>query len=109
MRTDIRFIDCRPSETLRAHVEKKIEKLESEFGWVVNGKICFRRNKSDKKKNKLAEIELKVPGNVIYAEACAEKFLAACDESFAKIHRQLEKLKTSKGALRTKSRSPIAE
>jgi ribosomal subunit interface protein len=94
MRTDIRFIDCRSSETLKALSQKKIEKLQSEFAWIENSKISFRRNKNDKKKNKLAEIELKIPNNTIYAESSSEKFVNACNQSFEKIHKQLEKFKT---------------
>ena len=94
MRTDIRFIDSRSSEKLKEHAEQKIDKIILEFCWIEHSKISFRRNKNDKKKNKLVEIELKIPGSVIYAESAAEKFLIACDEAFDKIHRQLEKIKT---------------
>lgn len=94
MRTEIRFIDSRPSERLAAHAEEKITKLQLEFNWIEHCKISFRRNKNDKKKNKLSELEVKIPGQMIYAEAAEEKFLQSCDEAFEKVRKQLEKVKT---------------
>lgn len=94
MKTTIQFIDCQPAITVRRHLEDKLEKLESRYDWILEGKVCLRRNKNNTKKNKVTEISILIPGHTFYAEVAEENFRLSCDKALAAIHQQLEKHKT---------------
>jgi len=81
---DIKLIDF---------IQKKLNKLETFYGRLVDGEVFLRLN-NEGIENKTVEIKVRVPGNRLFAVEKARSFEAATDLCTDALRMQLKKFKT---------------
>ncbi|MCU0437805.1 MAG: ribosome-associated translation inhibitor RaiA [Raineya sp.] len=74
-------------------IQKKLDKLETFYDRVTDGEVYLRLDKSEQKDNKIVEIKINVPGNVIFAKSQKSSFEAAADDAVESLRRQITKFK----------------
>jgi putative sigma-54 modulation protein len=74
-------------------IQKKLDKLETFYDRVIDGEVFLRLDKSEQKDNKIVEVKINVPGNVIFAKSQKNSFEAATDDAVESLRRQITKFK----------------
>lgn len=74
-------------------IDKKVEKLQVFFDRIIEADVFLRLEKNGQVQDKIAEIKLKVPGNVLIAKETSKTFEGSIDNSVAALKRQLIKRK----------------
>jgi putative sigma-54 modulation protein len=80
---------------IREYVQTKLERIKRHFDHVIDVAVILAVEKlPEKGKRQKAEINLRLPGNVIHVESIAEDLYAAIDGLIDKLDRQVLKYKT---------------
>jgi putative sigma-54 modulation protein len=74
-------------------IQKKVNKLETFHDRIVNGEVILKIDKDEEKENKVIEIKLFIPGNMLFAKEQSKTFEAAADVVVESMKRQLKKYK----------------
>ncbi|MDX1903045.1 MAG: ribosome-associated translation inhibitor RaiA [Thermonemataceae bacterium] len=74
-------------------IQKKLDKLETFYDRITQGEVFLRLDKNNHKDNKIVEIKLNVPGNVIFAKSQKSSFEAATEDAIESLRRQVTKFK----------------
>lgn len=74
-------------------IQKKLDKLDTFYDRIVDGEVFLRLDKSEQKDNKIVEVKINVPGNVIFAKSQKSSFEAATDDAVDSLRRQITKFK----------------
>lgn len=96
MKMVIQTPDFKPAEKLNTFVEDNVVKLEQLSDRIVEGQVCLKLDKSDKKENKICEIKLVMPGNDLFASKRSDTFEEAVLLSVKALKGQLERWKGTK-------------
>jgi len=94
MEITVQFVKMPTSETMEAFVQKKLEKLEKRYDWILKADVFYKIENNLKGKGKICDIQLSVPGPRIFATTDDESFEAATDETIRDIEKQLKKRKS---------------
>ena len=70
-------------------IERKMAKLDQIYERIIEAHIILKLENSGRIKNKIAEVKLAVPGDVLMAKATNRTFEAAMDEVLNVLKRQL--------------------
>ena len=74
---------------IRDYVQTKLERIKRHFDHVIDVAVILSVEKlSEKERRQKAEINLRLPGNVIHVESIAEDLYAAIDLLTDKLDRQ---------------------
>lgn len=80
MKIDIRSIHFTADQKLLDFTETKIGKLERYFDRIVSTEVTLRLdNMGQKVRDKLVELKIKVPGDLLVAEATSKTFESAIE------------------------------
>jgi putative sigma-54 modulation protein len=93
METNFEFVQIDKSEKLQDFTQKKLDKLEQKYDWIVRGQIFFKREENQNPKGYICNIKLSAPGPQIFAESNEESYEAAVAETIRDLDRQLQKRK----------------
>ncbi len=93
MKTNIQFVHAETKYSAQQLVQRKLDKLEDKFDWIISADVIFREEKSTNGKGKICAIELSAPGPRIHASSNEDSFEAAAAESVRDIEKQLKKRK----------------
>ncbi|GAB2772466.1 HPF/RaiA family ribosome-associated protein [Salinimicrobium soli] len=93
MKTNIQFVHADPKLSAEQLVQRKLDKLENKYDWVISADVMFKEEKSTNGKGKVCAIELSLPGPKIHASTNEDSFEAAAAESVKDIEKQLKKRK----------------
>jgi putative sigma-54 modulation protein len=93
MKTTIQAIKFDASDSLKAYIEKKIEKLEKFFEQAISAEVYLKVVKPESASNKEAEITIHSPNKKLFASKTANSFEQAIDECVVAIEKQIEKKK----------------
>ena len=74
-------------------IENKLSKLSKYYDGIVGVDVILKLEKDDKLENKLAEINIAIKGNDVFAKKNAKTFEEAIDELYDVLKRQLIKVK----------------
>ena len=74
-------------------IQKKLQKLEQFFDRILAAEVVMKLENTGKIKNKILEIRLKVPGNLIITKETHKTFEAAIDSALNALKKQLIKHK----------------
>lgn len=99
MKLQIQSINFDADAKLLAFIEEKCAKLSKFFDRIVDGQVFLKTEKDrEKRENKVVEIKLNVPGEVLIAAERGHYFEEATDLAVDNLKRQLvrykEKLRT---------------
>jgi ribosomal subunit interface protein len=93
MKTNIQFVHSDTKLSAEQLVQRKLDKLENKFDWIISADVMFKEEKSTNGKGKVCAIELSLPGPKIHASSNEDSFEAAAAESVKDIEKQLKKRK----------------
>ncbi len=94
MEINIQFVKMLTSETLEAFATKKLEKLAKHYDWIIKADVSYKLDNDSKKKGKVCDIQLSLPGPRIFAKSTAENFEVATDKTIRDLEKQLKKRKS---------------
>lgn len=93
MEINVLFAKMQTSETMEAFVIKKLNKLAKHFDWIIKAEVTYKLQNDPKKKGRICDIQLSLPGPRLFASSTAENFEVATDETIKDLKKQLKKRK----------------
>ena len=100
MKVTIQSIHFTAADPLKAYIQKKCDKLDQFFDRIQEGEVRLKLQNEVKGANKLAEIKLLVPNDVLLVSEQGKTFEEAVDIAVDKMKVQLKRYK---GKLRTQA------
>ncbi|MBZ9631738.1 ribosome-associated translation inhibitor RaiA [Salegentibacter sp. LM13S] len=94
------FVKLDKSEQLQDFAQKKLDKLETKYDWIVKAQVYFKKEEAQDPKGYICNIKLSAPGPQIFAESNENSFESATAETVRDLERQLSK---RKGQMKTHS------
>ncbi len=93
MEINVQFVKMLTSETMEAFAIKKLNKLAKRYDFLIKADVFYKIENDPKKKGKICDIQLSLPGPRIFATSHAENFELATDETISDLEKQLKKRK----------------
>ena len=93
MEVKINPVGFSASAQLEEFVQKKLSKLDKYHDGILGVDVTLKLEKDDNLENKVAEINVGIKGQDVFAKKHARKFEEAVDELYDVIKRQLVKIK----------------
>lgn len=93
MDTIFEFVNIDKSQTLEAYTQKKLDKLENKYDWIIRANIYIKQDENQKPNGYISEIRLSVPGPEIFAQSNEDSFEASVAETVRDLERQCSKRK----------------
>lgn len=87
------FVQLSKSESLESFTNRKLDKLENKYNWIVRANVFFKRDENQKPNGYICEIRLSVPGPEIFAQSNEDSFEAAAAQTVKDLERQCSKRK----------------
>ena len=86
-------VQFKADEKLLHFIEEKLSKMDQFFDRIIDARVVLKLENSGQIKDKIAEVRLSVPGNILFASSTSKTFEAAVDEAAQAVKRQLVKYK----------------
>lgn len=96
MKVQTRAIHFSADQKLELFIQKKLQKLEQFFDRIIKAEVVMKLENTGKVKDKIVEVKIKVPGNMLITKETHKTFEAAIDSSLDSLKRQLIKHKSKK-------------
>ncbi len=93
MEAIFQFVHLTKSDRLEELTQKKLDKLENKYDWIVSADVFFKKQDGEAPKGFICNIKLGTPGVLIFAESDEDSFEAAIAETVSDLDRQLSKRK----------------
>jgi putative sigma-54 modulation protein len=93
MKIHTEAVQFKADQKLHEFIEKKMEKLTAHFDRIINAEVKLRLENSGQVKDKVAEISLNVPGQILFAKDTTKTFEQSIDGAIDNLRRQLTKYK----------------
>lgn len=87
------YVKLDRSESLEEFTQKKLDKLETRYDWLISAEVHFKKHEPEDPKGYICNISLSGPGPIIFAESNEESYEAAAAETVRDLERQLSKRK----------------
>ncbi|MCP9200409.1 HPF/RaiA family ribosome-associated protein [Gramella sp. GC03-9] len=88
------FVNVDKSEALESFTQKKLDKIENKYDWIVRANVYLKRDENQKPKGYISEIRLSAPGPEIFAKSNENSFEASVAETVSDLDRQCSKRKS---------------
>lgn len=93
MEAIFQFVQLSKSERLEELTQKKLDKLENKYDWIVRADVFFKKEDAEAPQGFICNIKLGTPGAQVFAESDKDSFEAAIAETVSDLDRQLAKRK----------------
>lgn len=93
MNIKINAVGFSASAQLEDFIQKKLTRLEKYNDAILGVDVALKLEKDDNLENKVAEVNVSIKGQDVFAKKNAKKFEEAIDELYDVIKRQLVKIK----------------
>ncbi len=94
MKVQTHAIHFHARKDLLDFVQKKVSKLETFYGRIIDAEIFLKVDKGESsREDKIAEIKLNVPGQCLFSSQSGTSFEAATDAAVEGLRRQLKRHK----------------
>lgn len=93
MNITIQSVKFDAADHLQGFIEQKVSKLDVFFDAIIDAEVILKLDKAESSENKVAEINLKVPGGDLFAKKQSKSFEEAVDSSCEALRKQLIKYK----------------
>ncbi len=87
------FVNIDKSENLEAFTQKKLDKLENKYDWIVRANVFFKQDENQKPNGYICEIKLSAPGPQLFAQSNENSFEASVASTASDLDRQCSKRK----------------
>jgi len=96
MKITVQSIRFNADKKLLDFIQKKVDKLDTFFDRIISGEVYLRLENVENEINKITEIKLILPGNLIFAKEQCKTFEEATDLAVESLRKQIEKHKQKK-------------
>jgi putative sigma-54 modulation protein len=86
-------IQFKVDQKLIEYIERKLGKAEHFFDRIIQANVVLKLENSGQVRDKVAEVRLSVPGEVLIAKSTNRTFEASVEQAVASLKRQLIKYK----------------
>ncbi|MDG5799843.1 ribosome-associated translation inhibitor RaiA [Marinilabiliaceae bacterium ANBcel2] len=93
MNIRIQSVHFDAAQHLEDFINQKVSKLEVFYDGIIKAEVILKLDKSDTLENKVAEIELDIPGNNLFAKKQTKAFEESVDMACEALRKQLVKRK----------------
>jgi putative sigma-54 modulation protein len=93
MSIDMQAVSFRADQKLRLFIEKRVEKLSHFFDHIIHTQVLLKLENSGRVREKIVELSVHLPGEVLFVKTSKLTFEAATDEAIDSLRRQIEKYK----------------
>ncbi len=93
MEINVHFAKMQTSETMELFAIKKLNKLVKHFDWIIKADVTYKLENDPKKKGRICDIQLSLPGPRLFASSTADNFEVATDDTIKDLKVQLKKRK----------------
>ncbi|MCG8331706.1 MAG: ribosome-associated translation inhibitor RaiA [Chitinophagales bacterium] len=93
MRVRTEAVQFKADQKLIEHIDKKLQKMDQFFDRIIEAKVTLKLENSGQVKDKIAEVQLSVPGDVLIVKETSKTFEASIDTAVDVLKRQLIKYK----------------
>ncbi|MBU6167536.1 MAG: ribosome-associated translation inhibitor RaiA [Bacteroidetes bacterium] len=93
MSIDMQAVSFRADQKLKLFIEKRVEKLNQFFDRIIHTQVLLKLENSGQIKEKVVELSVHVPGEILFVKSSKMSFEAATDEAIDSLRRQIEKYK----------------
>ena len=94
MKIRVQSIHFNADRKLLAFIQKKADKLEQFFDQIISAEVYLRLEKTEDELNKILEIKLNIPGNMLFSKQQCKSFEEAADLAVESLRRQIDKHKS---------------
>ncbi|MDX2286608.1 MAG: ribosome-associated translation inhibitor RaiA [Bacteroidia bacterium] len=93
MKVTIQSIHFDAKDALKQYVQDKCNKLDRYYDGILSGSVSLKLQQEVKQANKLVEIRLQVPGDILMASQEGQTFEEATDLVTDKLKEQIKRYK----------------
>jgi len=93
MRVQTEAPQFKADSKLLAFIEQKLSKLDQFFDRIIETNVVLKLENSGQVRDKIAEIRVHVPGDILIAKSNAKTFEASIDSATSTLTRQLKRYK----------------
>jgi len=86
-------VSFRADQKLKLFIEKRVEQLNQFFDRIIHTQVLLKLENSGQIKEKVVELSVHVPGEILFVKSSKMSFEAATDEAIDSLRRQIEKYK----------------
>src|SRR5471030_1764038 len=96
MKITVQSIRFNADRKLLDFIQKKVDKLDTFYDQIINGEVYLKLENVEDEANKITEIKLALPGNLIFAKEQCKTFEEGTDLAVESLRKQIEKHKQKK-------------
>lgn len=93
MKISVQSIHFDADKKLLAFIQKKADKLDQFFDKIISAEVYLKLEKAEDELNKILEIKLILPGNMLFTKQQCKSFEEAADLAVDCLRRQVDKHK----------------
>jgi putative sigma-54 modulation protein len=93
MNITIQSVHFTAADHLEEFINQKVSKLDQYFDGIIGAEVILRVVKSEDTENKVAEININVPGGELFAKKQSKTFEESVDLACEALRKQLDKWK----------------
>ena len=97
MKVHTESVQFKADQKLIDFIERKLSKMDHFFDRIIEAKVVLKLENSGQIKDKLAEVRLNVPGDILIAKAKHKTFEASVDHALDSLRRQLTRYTEQRG------------
>lgn len=93
MRVHTEAVQFKADQKLTQFIERKLSKVEHFFDKIIEARVTLKLENSGQIRDKIAEVRLMLPGEVLVAKASNKTFEASVDSITQSLKRQIKRYK----------------
>jgi len=94
MKISVQSIHFNADRKLLAFIQKKADKLDQFFDQIISAEVYLKLEKTEDEFNKILEIKLSLPGNMLFTKQQCKSFEEAADLAIESLRRQVDRHKS---------------
>jgi putative sigma-54 modulation protein len=98
MKISVQSIHFNADKKLLAFIQKKADKLDQFYDQIISGEVYLKVEKTEDESNKILEIKLNLPGNMLFSKQQCKSFEEAADLASESLRRQIDRYKAKLNA-----------
>ena len=107
MKVHTEAVQFKADAKLLAYIDRKLSKLDSFFGRIIDAKVILKLENTGQVKDKIAEIQVNIPGVRLFTCETKKTFEASIAAGVDNLKRQLKKHKERQQTVRTRIRKAM--
>ena len=104
MKITVQAIHFSADQKLVDFIQKKADKLEQFSDNIISGEVYLKLENTGEEANKITEIKLIVPGNMLFASHQCKSFEEGTDLAIESLRKQIQKHKQKQSAITEEAR-----